>query len=171
MLFTPYLSSADGTVIPVQIREMKRSDAQKTVEPPVWQSNWTTDYIIKSAYEKYAVHTQDGELAALGMYEPLERAMVVRIVYMESHPASNPTISGASRKYYGIGRLLIAFGIKLSIDHGFGGDVMLEAKTDALARHYQYDFGGIPLPAFGDGAPRFLIQGDAARNIFFDYLK
>ena len=117
------------------------------------------------------METADGELIALGMYEVLERALVVRVVYMESQPESNPTLAGAKRKYSGIGKLMIAYGIKLSIDHGFGGDVILEAKTDALAAHYQADFGGIELPSFDGGAPRFLIQGEAAKHIFFSYLK
>ena len=91
---------------------------------------------------------------------------------METQPESNPTISGSERKYTGIGKLLVAFGIKLSIDNGFGGDVVLEAKTDALAAHYKNDFGGIELPSFGNSAaPRFLIQGEPAKNIFFSYLK
>ena len=47
---------------------------------------------------------------------------------MESQPESNPTIVGANPKYEGIGRMLIAFGIKLSIDNGFAGDIVLEAK-------------------------------------------
>ena len=101
----------------------------------------------------------------------LENALVVRIVYMESQPESNPTLAGISRKYNGIGKLMVAYGIKLSIDRGFGGDVILEAKTDALAVHYRDDFGGIELPAFDGGAPRFLIQGEAAKHIFFSYLK
>ena len=39
---------------------------------------------------------------------------------MEAGPESNPVIVGRDRKYTGIGRVLIAFGIKLSVDHGFG---------------------------------------------------
>jgi hypothetical protein len=48
---------------------------------------------------------------------------------MEAHPASNPTLDGGSPEYRGIGRMMIAYGIKLSIDHGLAGDVVLEAKT------------------------------------------
>lgn len=172
MVFAPYISTASGEVVPVKINRMQNADAQKTVNLPRWQSDWTSSYISQSTCPKYAVHTADGELVALGMYEILDRALAVRIVYMEAQPESNPTISGAERKYYGIGKLVVAFGIKLSIDHGFGGDVILEAKTDALAAHYKDDFGGIELPPFGNSAaPRFLIQGEPAKNIFFSYLK
>ena len=164
MIFEPYIELKDGDKISVIIRMMQQSDAERTKRKP-------SEYIETSLYEKYAVETADGELIALGMYEVLERALVVRVVYMESQPESNPTLAGAKRKYSGIGKLMIAYGIKLSIDHGFGGDVILEAKTDALAAHYQDDFGGIELPSFDGGAPRFLIQGEAAKHIFFSYLK
>ena len=58
---------------------------------------------------------------------------------MEAQPESNPTLDGGTPKYTGIGRLMIALGIKLSIDNGFAGDVILEAKTTALAKHYEKD--------------------------------
>ena len=59
------------------------------------------------------------------------------IVYMEAHPESNPTMDGGNPAYRGIGRLMIAYGIKLSIDNGFAGDVVLEAKSTRLAKHYE----------------------------------
>lgn len=106
----------------------------------------------------------------MGAYEILENSLVVRIVYMESHPKSNPTLDGDVPKYRGIGRLMVAYGIKLSIDNGFAGDVVLEAKTTSLARHYEKDFGAVRLPAFGSAAPRYLIADEAAKRIFFTYL-
>ena len=74
-------------------------------------------------------------------------------------------------EYTGIGRLLIAYGIKLSIDHGFGGDVVLEAKTTTLENHYVRDFGAIRLPTLPGRAPRLLIADESAKQIFFTYLK
>lgn len=171
MIFEPYILSSAGEAIPVSITYMQKADAFKTITEPLWQSDWTSEYIAQAGYEKYAVRAPQNELVALGMYEILENSLVVRIVYIEAQPESNPTIAGEKRKYYGIGKLLVAFGIKLSIDNGFGGDVILEAKTSALAEHYHRDFGGVELPAFGDQAPRFLIQGEAAKKIFFSYLQ
>lgn len=95
---------------------------------------------------------------------------MVRITYIESQPESNPTIVGHSKKYFGIGRILIAYGIKLSIDHGCGGTVTFEAKVPELAEHYVCDLGAVPLPSF-DGAPRFELSGEAAMNVFIIYLK
>ena len=89
---------------------------------------------------------------------------------METQPGSNPTLDEGNPKYTGIGRLMIAYGIKLSIDNGLTGDVVLEAKTTSLARHYEKDFGAIQLPAFQSSAPRYLIADEAAKRIFFTYL-
>ena len=64
---------------------------------------------------------------------------------------------------------MIAYGI-MSIDNGFAGDVVLEAKTTELARHYEKDFGAVLLPTFDVAAPRYLIADEAAKRIFFTYL-
>ena len=127
-------------------------------------------HIASEAFDKYAVKLGD-ELIALGAYEILQSSVVVHIVYMEAHPESNPTIAGKNRKHSGIGRLLIAQGIKISIDNGLRGDVVLEAKTTELAKHYERDFGAVKLPIFSADASRFLIADDAAKNIFFSYLE
>ena len=65
--------------------------------------------------------------------------------------------------------MLIAYGIKLSIDHECGGTVTFEAKVPELAEHYVRDYGACPLPSFG-GAPRYELSGEAAMNIFVTYL-
>lgn len=70
-----------------------------------------------------------------------------------------------------VGEELIAFGIKLSVDNGFGGDVVLEAKTTKLAEHYAKDFGAVKLPSLSSAAPRFIIADEAAKRIFFSYLE
>lgn len=59
---------------------------------------------------------------------------------------------------------------QLSIDSGLTGDVVLEAKTTSLAKHYEEDFGAVLLPTFQSSAPRYLIADEAAKRIFFTYL-
>lgn len=169
--FAPYiLSEPHHQRVAVTIREMTPADAAVTNLPPRWQTDWTSDFIADKAYLKYALQTPEGELVALGAYEVLPHALVVHVVYLESNPASNPTL-GARRRYSGIGRVLMAFGIKLSIDNDLGGDITFEAKTPELERHYVRDFGAVPLPRFGEGeAPRYLITGEAAKRIFISYL-
>ena len=170
MRFVPYVHTMDSTRLPVAIEPMTAADAERTNQIPLWQTSWTSDYLSDDRLEKYAVRLDD-ELIGLGAYEINESSLIVHIVYMEAQPESNPMIAGQERKYRGIGRLLIAYGIKLSIDNGFNGDVVLEAKTTELAKHYADDYGAVRLPSFNAGAPRFLIADNAAKQIFFSYLE
>ena len=170
MQFVPYVYDIYESKVPVSITEMTEEDAEETNQEPRWQTSWTDDYINNYCFERYSVKADD-ELIALGAYEILEQQLVVHIVYIEAQPQSNPTLVGRTPKYTGIGKLLIAYGIKLSVDNGFAGDVVLEAKTTHLAKHYIKDFGAVPLPTFGGGAQRLLIADEAAKNIFFSYLE
>lgn len=170
MQFVPYVYDRSGQRKNVKICIMTAADANATEVSPEWQTSWNSEYLQDPKYEKYAVKIGE-ELLALGAYEIQENVLVVHIVYMEAQPESNPTMSCSEPKYTGIGKLLVAYGIKLSVDHGFAGDVVLEAKTDALARHYVKDFGAVELPRFSAFAPRFLIADAAAKNIFFRFLE
>ncbi len=169
MRFQPFVFDSDSEQIPVTIEQMTQEDAELTNADPIWQTSWTSEYLTDKRFEKYAAKVGD-ELIALGAYEILSNALVVHIVYMEAHPESNPTLHNGVPKYTGIGRLMIAYGIKLSIDNGLTGDVVLEAKTASLARHYEEDFGAVQLPTFRSSAPRYLIADEAAKRIFFTYL-
>lgn len=154
----------------VKITRMKKTDAAQTEKEPHWQTSWMSEYIQSNSFEKYALKTADGELVALAAYEILENDVMVHITYIESQPQSNPTIVGQAKKYHGIGRVLIAYGIKLSIDHACGGTVTFEAKVPELAEHYVQNYGASPLPSFG-GAPRYELSGEAAMKVFVMYLK
>ena len=96
--------------------------------------------------------------------------MFVYIEYIESHPESNPTLT-ANRKYLDIGRMMIAFGIQLSIDANCNGVVVFEAKTDELEQHYIRDFGARPVASlYPDGPKTFMIADQASKDIFSSYL-
>ena len=169
MRFEPFVLDGEHQRVPVSIEPMTQEDAESTDSPPTWQTSWTSEYLADDRFEKYAAKAGN-ELIALGAYEILEHSLVVHVAYMEAQPGSNPTMDGGRPKYAGIGRLMIAYGIKLSIDNGFAGDVVLEAKTGELARHYERDFGAVRLPMFASSAPRYLIADEAAKRIFFTYL-
>ena len=169
--FVPFIiKTSNDEKVHVKIARMKKADAAQTEKEPVWQTSWMSDYIQDTSFEKYALKTDEGELVALAAYEILENDVMVHITYIESQPESNPTIVEHSKKYNGIGRVLIAYGIKLSIDHECGGTVTFEAKVPELAEHYIRDYGACPLPSFG-GAPRYELSGEAAMNVFVIYLK
>lgn len=169
MQFKPFVFDRADQQVPVSIVPMSRSDAEFTNLSPAWQTSWTSEYLAEERFKKYAAKVGD-ELIALCAYEILNHSLVVHIVYMEAQPESNPNLDGGRPKFTGIGRLMIAYGIKLSIDNGFAGDVVLEAKTTELARHYEKEFGAVPLPTFDSSAPRYLIADEAVKRIFFTYL-
>ena len=169
MKFTPFVLNRANQQISVSIEPMSQTDAESTNLPPAWQTSWTSDYLAEDRFEKFAAKAE-GELIALCAYEVIHHSLIIHIVYMEAQPGSNPNLDDGIPKYTGIGRLLIAYGIKLSVDNGFAGDVVLEAKTPELARHYERDFGAVLLPTFDSAAPRYLIADEAAKHIFFTYL-
>ena len=68
-----------------------------------------------------------------------------------------------------IGAALLAFGIQLSIDYGYGGAIYLKAKTTEIREHYIRDFGAIPFSRYDPFL--LLIDGDAARELFSQYLE
>lgn len=163
---------SDPKPIPIEISPATVEELSATRREPRWQTDWTSSYLSNPAVEKYAMKTLDGELIALGAYQISGRAAYVYILYAESAPHSNPTITPShDRKYYGIGAALIAFGIKFSIDHGCRGDVVFEAKTEELARHYAEDFRAKQIPSISSGGPkRFLLADEGAWHLFSRYL-
>ena len=144
-----------GKQIEIDIESATNEDLTSTKEK--WQSDWTSEFIRDPKLEKYAAKTDAGEIVALGAYR-------------EAHPESNPTISTV-RKYAGNGRMMIAYGIQLSIDSGHGGIVTFEAKTDELYDHYIKDFHAVPIFQPHSGGPKLLMLADeGAQEIFSTYL-
>lgn len=164
-----YVLSADGaTQLTAYIRPAVQDDFLKT-EQEKWQTSWLTDFIRDEALEKYAMEIAGtGELIGLGAYRNMPEGVLVYVEYIESAPSSNPTIA-QDRKYIGIGAALLAFGIQLSIDYGYGGVIYLKAKTTEIREHYIRNFGAIPFSRYDPFL--LLIDGDAARELFSQYLE
>lgn len=164
-----YVLSADGaTQLTADIRPAVQDDFLKT-EQENWQTSWLTDFIRDEALEKYAMEIAGtGELIGLGAYRNMPEGVLVYVEYIESAPSSNPTIA-QDRKYMGIGAALLAFGIQLSIDYGYGGAIYLKAKTTEIREHYIRNFGAIPFSRYDPFL--LLIDGDAARALFSQYLE
>ena len=169
MVLQYFVTAAEtGETVPVDIDKSTVQDLAATKED--WQTDWTSGFIGDPALEKYTAKTEAGEIIALGAYRETESSMFVYIEYIESQPASNPTLT-ARRKYLDIGRMMIAFGIQLSIDSGKNGVVTFEAKTDELAKHYIQDFGAVRVFAKQSGGPIMLMIADnAALSLFNTYL-
>ncbi len=174
MYFSPFVIQADtGSVVGVTVNLADRSDLEATHGNPTWQTDWTSEYLSEPTVEKYAVKSESDDLIALAAYQIRGRSAYVYILYAESAPHSNPTMNPVGRrKYYGIGELLIAYGIKYSIDHGCRGDVVFDAKTDELARHYESDFHARRIPSLKPGGPkRYMLADEDAWRLFSKYLK
>ena len=162
------IEAETGKKIPIEIDKSTADDLVSTKTN--WQTDWTSEFISDPALEKYTAKTEAGEIIAMGAYRETESSMFVYIEYVESHPESNPTLT-KQRKYLDIGRMMIAFGIQLSIDSGKNGVVTFEAKTDELAKHYIRDFGAIRIFAKHSGGPiTLMIADNAALSLFNTYL-
>lgn len=174
MYFSPFVIQSDtGNPVPVEICIAGDADLAATQRDPVWQTDWTSEYLSAPSVEKFAVKTANQELIALAAYQVRGRSAYVYILYVESAPHSNPTMKPrGNRRYYGIGELLVAYGIKYSIDHGCRGDVVFDAKTDELARHYEQDFGAKRIANLESGGPkRYMLADEDAWRLFSKYLK
>lgn len=162
------IDAANGEALSADIRKARQADFSKTVLER-WQTSWLSAHIQQEALEKYALEiTESKELIGLGAYRDMPDGLLIYVEYIESAPGSNPT-TVQERHYLGIGAALLAFGIQLSIDRGYGGAIYLKAKTSEIREHYIMDFGAVP---FSRRDPfLLLIDGDAARKLFSQYLR
>ena len=88
---------------------------------------------------------------------PNDQAVYVNIA--ESAPHNR----GTQKQYEGVGGHLFAIAAQVSIDHGFGGFVFMDAKNTELVRHYHEKMGaqllGMPHPY------RMFIDEEAAHRL------
>lgn len=162
------IDSLHGAVVPAQIIPATEDDFKQTVQDR-WQTSWQSEFIQDPELEKYALKiTETGELIGLGAYRDMPEGVLVYVEYIESAPHSNPTLA-KGRKYRGIGAALLAYGVQLSVDFGYGGAIYLKAKTSEIREHYIRDFGAIP---FSRTEPfLLLIDGDAAFALLSQFLE
>lgn len=160
--------STTGNRTNIEIEAATKEDLEITKNG--WQTVWDTEFILDPQKEKYVAKTEAGEIIALGAYRVREGSVAVYIAYIESQPESNPTLTN-HKKYQGIGKAMIAFGIQLSIDANCNGVIVFEAKTNDLEQHYIQDFGARPVASlYPDGPKTFMIADQAAKDIFSSYL-
>ena len=151
------IESQTSAKLPASIREATAADFERTAREH-WQTDWRTDFIQDALLEKYALELDTTkELVGLAAYRDMPEGVLVYVEYMESAPSGNPTLS-KPRKYAGIGAALLAFGA-----------IYLKAKTSQLREHYMRNYGAIPFSRFDPFL--LLIDGDAARELFGQYLK
>ena len=164
MSYSFYVIDHVGNRIPVHIRSATQKDFERT-KSDGWASDWTSDFIRDPALEKYAFVTKcRDEVIALGAYYDDKQGISIFISYAEAHPASNPTIvvKKEDRLYYDIGKMVIAFGVQLSLERGYDGTVYFKALSTELYHHFKRDYGAVDIPA---GPHMLIIFDDIARNL------
>lgn len=156
------------TKLAASVRKATVVDFERTAQEH-WQTDWRTEFIRDAALEKYALELDaTREVVGLAAYRNMPEGVLIYVEYMESAPNGNPTIV-SPRKYSGIGAALLAFGIQLSVDYGYGGAIYLKAKTTQLREHYISVYGAVPFSRLDPYL--LLIDGEAARELFGQYLK
>lgn len=159
---------AHGKPVPAKILPATDMDFRLT-DQDHWQTSWQSKYIQDPNLKKFALKVAEtGELLGLGAYRDMPEGILVYVEYIESAPNSNPTLT-SNRKHRGIGAALLAYGVQLSVDYGYGGTIYLKAKTSEIREHYIRDFGAIP---FSRMEPfLLLIDGEAAQNLLFQFME
>lgn len=154
--------------ISAEIRPATQKDFHMT-KTDDWQSDWTSEFMKQSSSDKFALEiSETHELVGLGAYQKIAESVIVYIEYIESAPNSNPTITHSPR-YSGIGAALLAYGVQLSVDYGYGGAIFLKAKTSDLRKHYIDVYGAVP---FSHMHPELLlIDGGAALNLLSQFFE
>ena len=97
MIFVPHIiRCADNISIPVDISSASADDIAATHGSPSWQTDLDSPYLSNPDVSKYAMKAPNGELIALAAYKISGRKTYVYILYAESAPHSNATITGKS---------------------------------------------------------------------------
>ena len=59
--FELFIWNREGKKVSVQVLKATRKDLETTLAAPVWQTDWTTEYITVSRFDIYAMKVQKGE--------------------------------------------------------------------------------------------------------------
>lgn len=146
--------------IDVYMGEAREDELRSTISG--WQTDWTSDYIRTPSFMPYALRTEDEQLVALAVFEEQRNHFILHLPYMEAHPESNPNLT-SKKRYKNIAHAVIAFGVALSANLGYGGAVTLEAKTSELLKYYVKEFHAAVLGSGGVAqAARLLIADESA---------
>lgn len=142
MNYSFYVTDHLGCRVPVNIRPAEKCDYHATVTDH-WQTKWTSSFIQNHDYEKFAMEvTETKELIGLLACKILVKDQCLRLVYMEAAPQSNPTlVKKKDKKYNGVGKVFIAYGVSYAVSLGMDGTLSFKAKTSELANWYQNQYG------------------------------
>ena len=100
-----------------------------------------------------------------------ESVLAVEIVYIESAAHSNANMLNHSeqKKYLGVAKALFAYAVQKSLEAGFGGVIILKAKTTKLMEYYIREFGARPAGRYNPF--QLIIWNDAAEAIISSFIE
>lgn len=127
-----------------------------------WAFNWKAPDLKQAAVYKLTLKDSSEIQGLIALTDfPNDQAVYVNIA--ESAPHNR----GTQKQYEGVGGHLFAIAAQVSIDHGFGGFVFMDAKNTELVRHYHEKMGaqllGMPHPY------RMFIDEEAAHRLLSIY--
>lgn len=163
-----FVLNADGGKVPVYVSPATKDDLRATKD---WQTRWTSAAARKMP-NKVALRCKGSdELLGLMSYSVDNRIMVVNIIYIENAWHSNANLlhqTKQKKKYIDIPKALFAYAAYISKSNGFGGILVLHAKTTELVKHYIDVYGARHAGAYDQN--RLIIWEDAAQNLI-DYFE
>ena len=158
-----------GNKILAEVREATEKDLKLTSG---WQTNWTSDYVLKLPNKVALVRKDNQELLGLMSYVSDGRMLAVEILYIESAAHSNANLlnqKNETKKYLGIAKALFAHAVDVSLKEGFDGVLVFKAKTTELVKYYIEEFGARHVGSYDPF--RLVIWEDAAQSIISYYEK
>lgn len=110
-----------------------------------WAFNWKSSDLKQATVYKLTL-ANSSEIEGLVAVTDFERDQAVYVNIAESAPHNR----GMEKQYEGVGGHLFAIAAQVSIDHGFGGFIFMDAKNMELVKHYHEKMGaqllGMPHP-------------------------
>ena len=111
-----------------------KADELRNLQAHGWNFDWSDGELAYCNIYKLQIE-DDKEIQGLVAAEVVRGAVYVHLAESAPHNLV------PNKKYEGVGGLLFAIAIKLSLSMGFGGYAYFEAKNQQLADHYTNSFG------------------------------
>lgn len=161
------VDASSGEKISAVVREASEQDLAATRD---WQTSWETPFVVELPNKVGLRRADDGGLLGLMSYALDEKGLAVEVIYMESARHSDANLlhaEGRHKKYYGIAKALFAYAVQMSLDAGFDGGLVFEAKISELLEYYAREFGAQQAAAYDPF--RMIIWEDAAERIIAEF--
>lgn len=160
--FTPCLvDRATGKVVNTAYSVAAKSEL-RGLRNKGWNFDWTADDLKDATVYKLTLEGKN-EIEGLIALTDYKSDSAVYVNIAESAPHN----LGKAKRYDGVGGHLFAIAAQVSVDHGFGGFIFMDAKNQDLVKHYHDKMGaqllGMPHPY------RMYIDEQAARKLLEIY--